>query len=1585
MTEYSRDDGGPMAFHNVDEIVGTATGSFQTANVDNLSVVPEAGLREIAVRFRHLSTRAEDSQARLYQKQLEVTLQSVIRTAGSIQLAESHAAAACDALRGCLAQCESADDAEIRALAYSKNTWVDIFHVFLTTVERRKPKPLKLLLAALERNLTQNPFQSVKNDLIALFSFRAWQSISAQQEINAVKPFLQALQLFLSKSLIQPRDILGAVSQLPLGQNQLEIADLRGYDASLDSFSVSQCFQYSHVFLCKALAWVRYPDTARIAGRVVSTFCCSMRTCWSSCSTFEHTGYDDQPLWLSAFRSFLRSHPHRFDLLATHVLPEILRQDREGTETYLQKLQAQKVHSIMGCDLEDLQINLFLLHRNMEVGSYKSIAFSLVINSSSSKDFLTENALRSIRCALPSYHAEVNPKFRQENVVMIKRLISRLATSLKSSNVLSTALSAPRPSSLVGPPSPTATATSRLEGHCYGRQQDFLAWYFGFLNQELSPTASYQRHVVSLQILEYFLSSIPNIPHWTETNSNGHKHEDPRCGFDDELLVSLLDLATDPFDDVRDLATSILGNYSKAVWSGAISNVCGKSVQAQTVPFLAQGRKDGTATPFSLHKATVAKASHRAMSNMQSTGRADHADGFGRLYNLVHGAGSASDRGSAWNEGARLMLEDLMLKLEQCVAVARANLHLAVQAASLHGYLITTRYLVLQINQCGLTDLSDAVRLHVWRRLSHRLLEISSQVWKAVKVILCADAPEGHEVDSKDGDVAVNTKDLLSYCWRALKESSTLMHSMIAGAQQTRILHVFEHVHYWKFGELALEQLAELRHRGAFSTVSQTFAECCLWCARSDDSETQALPKEWYQKTLSCIEQRASALTRRSAGLPAMITGILGAYPGGEFFDTVMRDLQGIANSASDIKDNGASIQLPQVHAFNCLKDVFTESKFGGPVEPHMSVTLEIAVRGIESDQYERSLMKPEALISRLKDGTNTRSSELSSSLRRLSSFVYDKYQNLPDLVLRLLTPVAANKKSDHLPEGTVPDASVLQAQHVFPALEIIEQSGIPNQYSSEIRQAAWTHLEGPVWSIREKAAKALSHLFVGEGIQHEMERCLQCPWPSQNALHGRHLYLRFLFARMEKDAIEPIQRIFTQVVCRFQDMIMSNCCPITRSSYTALVADILSATTSHGTALERFLAGETDNCTSPSVFGTSGYMFSAAHWQSFTMYLCQDSPTKPEFALEDATKRRGRLLVESLGEQSEQKRSRMGNTSQYIFMDHGIRGIPKDPEHSDYILRQTGGLVADWSTRADQEPILFTERMECWARALRLAQDENADVSTRQAAVDSLSVYLHMTKHQPVEKKITPRALKLYVILYDFLLDDDEDVRNIGAAAASELFMSTASNGDDDAEVLVPLMVPATRHKLLQFLKSHHHNSPYLWTEAVQRLVAGHPSADVRHPSTLPSPKAWLHELKRDSTALYVEEKQNLYIDEAQEAGVWQEVMLSIDRSASDSAMVAELGRWAAEGLAALLEVAEEEEDGPLGWTSKPGVFTFGARVLLAAQAVLRLAEDETSGVDIDGLLARLQRLAQVGARNSLRLAWMRIIRVSLDDRGLS
>ena len=49
-----------------------------------------------------------------------------------------------------------------------------------------------------------------------------------------------------------------------------------------------------------------------------------------------------------------------------------------------------------------------------------------------------------------------------------------------------------------------------------------------------------------------------------------------------------------------------------------------------------------------------------------------------------------------------------------------------------------------------------------------------------------------------------------------------------------------------RIGNLAVTQLAELRHRGAFSTVSQTFAACCMHCSRSQDSDIRSLPRAWY-------------------------------------------------------------------------------------------------------------------------------------------------------------------------------------------------------------------------------------------------------------------------------------------------------------------------------------------------------------------------------------------------------------------------------------------------------------------------------------------------------------------------------------------------------------------------------------------------------------------------------------------------------------------------------------------------------------------------------------------------------------------
>ena len=59
------------------------------------------------------------------------------------------------------------------------------------------------------------------------------------------------------------------------------------------------------------------------------------------------------------------------------------------------------------------------------------------------------------------------------------------------------------------------------------------------------------------------------------------------------------------------------------------------------------------------------------------------------------------------------------------------------------------------------------------------MLTICENVWEAVRAILCLDAPEGNSVademaNEEVDDLNIGTKDTLSYCWRALKESRSV-------------------------------------------------------------------------------------------------------------------------------------------------------------------------------------------------------------------------------------------------------------------------------------------------------------------------------------------------------------------------------------------------------------------------------------------------------------------------------------------------------------------------------------------------------------------------------------------------------------------------------------------------------------------------------------------------------------------------------------------------------------------------------------------------------------------------------------------
>jgi hypothetical protein len=71
-----------------------------------------------------------------------------------------------------------------------------------------------------------------------------------------------------------------------------------------------------------------------------------------------------------------------------------------------------------------------------------------------------------------------------------------------------------------------------------------------------------------------------------------------------------------------------------------------------------------------------------------------------------------------------------------------------------------------------------------------------------------------------------------------------------------------------KLGRLCFTQLLELRHRGAFSTVSQTFAAFCRRCVSSNIPALRALPEIWYQASVSYATYVHLLISNRKLSAP---------------------------------------------------------------------------------------------------------------------------------------------------------------------------------------------------------------------------------------------------------------------------------------------------------------------------------------------------------------------------------------------------------------------------------------------------------------------------------------------------------------------------------------------------------------------------------------------------------------------------------------------------------------------------------------------------------------------------------------------
>lgn len=311
------------------------------------------------------------------------------------------------------------------------------------------------------------------------------------------------------------------------------------------------------------------------------------------------------------------------------------------------------------------------------------------------------------------------------------------------------------------------------------------------------------------------------------------------------------------------------------------------------------------------------------------------------------------------------------------------------------------------------------------------------------------------------------------------------------------------------------------------------------------------------------------------------------------------------------------------------------------------------------------------------------------------------------------------------------------------------------------------------------------------------------------------------------------------------------------------------------------------------------------------------------------------------------------------------VEAAPSNMQSALHLL----GFFLDWTYHeypAHRQTLLH--RIARYIRVLRMAIIDTNPFDARFAAAQSVSALQHIWTMSPSSKSTGPLLLGLTFVLYDMLTDDDDEIRDTAALATTKLLqahVSSSSPPSSEQRTITPAVPILTTHRLANFLITtfapSRPGSEALCKEALRRLTGT--------PSLAPPFTSAFAAARKEDTALFSTEKQNLFKDDTLDAVLWSRVLSLLPCSIIPPAVRSGLTTWVLEALAVLTSTAEKEIDGALGWSAKPEVFTLGMRGICAAEVVVRW---NVGSQDASTVRRMLREFVDIGEESEVHGIWL-------------
>ncbi|CDO92434.1 unnamed protein product [Kluyveromyces dobzhanskii CBS 2104] len=436
-------------------------------------------------------------------------------------------------------------------------------------------------------------------------------------------------------------------------------------------------------------------------------------------------------------------------------------------------------------------------------------------------------------------------------------------------------------------------------------------------------------------------------------------------------------------------------------------------------------------------------------------------------------------------------------------------------------------------------------------QLSQSLIDSTILNWQTVKEIVCHDSPEGN-LPIQYMNCGISDQVITSYAFRSIKESSMLLKTLLAYKPLSS--NQIE-----KCGSLLLEQLSSIRHSGAFQSVFPTYVELCECAQRTFPDVLQ----KWLETSVFSLRTKSQYITRRSGGLPFMISAILSSEtaPDRPWLKWTFDHLFEIATIP--ILQHEEKLDLPQVHAFNCIKGIFNESKLSSFSSPYVQSTLELCLKNFTSPVWTLRnccVMLFTALQNRLfgKAGRTMSARLFFTRFKGIREVLLESLKN--SINSAALIPNIRESSENFEPEREE-NANIESIFLVFTILGRLKPTlmydGL-DEFESEIIKG----LECPNWKIRELAARTFA-----SSVQDPKKRILELlghlvgDSRCQNRMHGYLLAVKEAIGIQLLDTPNvSLNEISFLLINYYQNFLPAMPCYATAKLYSEIVEQLLTS-----------------------------------------------------------------------------------------------------------------------------------------------------------------------------------------------------------------------------------------------------------------------------------------------------------------------------------------------------------------------------------------------------------------------------------------